>query len=105
MEDRAHLGDADPFTALVREMDGTPFTFEMAPWVKDAPEVDTEHGGTPPTQFERDRANLLELLERFTRRPREFEWQPHPMFGTMSDRDWMRWGYLHMDHHLRQFGK
>jgi Protein of unknown function (DUF1569) len=73
--------------------------------LKTRPEVDTEHGGTPPIQFERDRANLLELLERFTRRPREFEWQPHPMFGTMSDRDWMRWGYLHMDHHLRQFGK
>jgi len=26
------------------------------------------------------------------------------MFGLMPDRDWMRWGYLHMNHHLRQFG-
>ena len=29
----------------------------------------------------------------------------HAMFGTMSPEDWMRWGYLHTDHHLRQFGR
>jgi hypothetical protein len=29
----------------------------------------------------------------------------HPMFGPMSMEDWMRWGYLHADHHLRQFGR
>ena len=29
----------------------------------------------------------------------------HPMFGPMSEKDWMRWGYLHADHHLRQFGR
>jgi len=29
----------------------------------------------------------------------------HPFFGTMSCEDWMRWGYLHADHHLRQFGR
>ena len=29
----------------------------------------------------------------------------HPMFGSMSSRDWQRWGYLHADHHLRQFGR
>jgi len=29
----------------------------------------------------------------------------HPMFGAMTAGDWMRWGYLHADHHLRQFGR
>jgi hypothetical protein len=29
----------------------------------------------------------------------------HPMFGPMSAEDWMRWGYLHANHHLRQFGR
>jgi hypothetical protein len=29
----------------------------------------------------------------------------HPMFGPMTEKDWMRWGYLHADHHLRQFGR
>jgi hypothetical protein len=33
-------------------------------------------------------------------------WAPsHPMFGPMTAGDWMRWGYLHADHHLRQFGR
>jgi Protein of unknown function (DUF1569) len=29
----------------------------------------------------------------------------HPMLGPMTPEDWMRWGYLHADHHLRQFGR
>jgi hypothetical protein len=29
----------------------------------------------------------------------------HPFFGEMTAKDWMRWGYLHADHHLRQFGR
>ena len=29
----------------------------------------------------------------------------HPFFGPMTAQDWMRWGYLHADHHLRQFGR
>lgn len=68
------------------------------------PEVDSEKGGTPPAVFEGDVHNLLRLLERFTRQPRDFSWQPHPIFGGMTEVEWMRWGYLHMDHHLRQFG-
>jgi len=77
------------------------------PWPRELqtrPEVDAERGGTPPSQFDQDKAELFRLLDRFTRQPRDFELQPHPMFGNMSEGDWMRWGYLHMDHHLRQFG-
>ena len=77
------------------------------PWprgLQTRPEVDAEQSGTPPAQFDQDKAELFALLEHFTRQPRDFNWQPHPMFGAMSDADWMRWGYLHMDHHLRQFG-
>jgi hypothetical protein len=69
------------------------------------PEVDSERSGTPPVDFETDRRELLRLLERFTCRPRDFEWQPHPIFGPMNEAEWMRWGYLHTDHHLRQFGQ
>ena len=28
----------------------------------------------------------------------------HPLFGPLTDAAWLRWAYLHMDHHLRQFG-
>ena len=31
--------------------------------------------------------------------------ETHPFFGPMTSGDWMRWGYLHADHHLRQFGR
>ena len=72
--------------------------------VKTRPEVGQFVAGTAPTQFEPDCKELLRLIERFTREPRDFQWHPHPMFGDMDDEEWMRWGYLHTDHHLRQFG-
>ena len=68
------------------------------------PEVDPRKDGTPTGEFSADCRELLQLLDRFTGQPRDFAWQPHPIFGPMTDAEWMRWGYLHMDHHLRQFG-
>lgn len=62
-------------------------------------------GGTPPAQFEADMRCLHDSMKRFAARPRAFHFRPHPMFKQMSERDWMRWGYLHVDHHLRQFGQ
>jgi hypothetical protein len=65
------------------------------------PEMEQGVGGTEPVEFWRDRERLVELVERFAS-AREFA--EHPIFGEMSGKDWMRWGYLHCDHHLRQFG-
>ena len=62
-------------------------------------------GGTPPAQFEADVSRLIETMKKFSRRPRDFKFRPHPMFKEMSEGQWMRWGYLHVDHHLRQFGR
>jgi hypothetical protein len=72
--------------------------------VKTMPENDQEQGGTPPEDFKRDVAALKATVERVTRSQRDFQWRRHPLFAEMFERDWMRWGYLHMDHHLRQFG-
>ena len=78
------------------------------PWprgFKTAPEMDQEAEGTRPTVFEEDVRALQRLVDRFTRQPRDFEWaQSHPHFGKMSETEWMRLAYLHVDHHLRQFG-
>jgi hypothetical protein len=77
------------------------------PWpggIRTTPEVDQELGGTPPDVFAVDLADLEALVELVTVRHEPFDWQLHPLFGKMSDRAWMRWGYLHTDHHLRQFG-
>lgn len=68
------------------------------------PEIDQEFSGTAPGDFEADRQTLLGLIERFTRQARAFRFQPHPMFLELTEWQWMRWGYLHTDHHLRQFG-
>jgi hypothetical protein len=68
------------------------------------PEIDQEVGGTKPGDFAGDVAELEALVELFTAPTRTFAWAAHPIFGRMSDAAWMRWAYLHMDHHLRQFG-
>jgi hypothetical protein len=68
------------------------------------PEIDQELLGTRPVDFAADVARVEALVELVTAQPRGFEWQSHPIFGSMSEAAWLRWGYLHMDHHLRQFG-
>lgn len=70
--------------------------------VPTAPEVEQGVGGTHPSDWERDHRRLREVFDAFCAK-RE-AWPQHPFFREMSVADWMRWGYLHSDHHLRQFG-
>ena len=75
------------------------------PWpqgVPTRPEVNPKENGTKPVEFERDRARVLELLQRFVRP--DTRCVAHPIFGALTRGEWMRWGYAHVDHHLRQFG-
>jgi hypothetical protein len=72
--------------------------------VSTVPECEAGVGGTPPAELARDLNELRILLERFSKRPRDFEYADHPIFGKLTDAEWQRWGYLHLDHHLRQFG-
>jgi uncharacterized protein DUF1569 len=72
--------------------------------VKTMPEVDQEIGGTKPVEFARDRQELETLIEQFAAQ-QGADMQAHPMFGRMTATEWRRWGWLHMDHHLRQFGE
>ena len=75
------------------------------PWahgVPTRPEVDQLRGGTPPKEFSADVQELRDLLARFCAVSGAAP--AHPMFGQMSREEWLRWGYLHTDHHLRQFG-
>jgi len=77
-----------------------------APWpagIQTRPEIDQEDGGTRPLNFGSDMETLESLLRSLTD-----EQLPacatHPIFGPMSRPAWLRWAYLHADHHLRQFG-
>ena len=58
-------------------------------------------GGTPPSDWESDHSALLRSITEFADRQ---TFGIHPLFGEMSSRDWLAWGYKHVDHHLRQFG-
>jgi Protein of unknown function (DUF1569) len=75
------------------------------PWPKGVPTVPELKPGAAvaPREYEHDVAGLLAALERFVllRENRNV----HAFFGRMEPADWMRWGYLHADHHLRQFGR
>ena len=78
------------------------------PWLKGfktVPEFDQEIGGTPPKEFEKDLKELHLFIDRLTREKKDFTWKKHPIFGEMSETEWLRWAYLHIDHHLRQFGE
>jgi len=68
------------------------------------PEIDQGLGGTCPGDFRSDVMDVEQLLERMATWTPAGSWPAHPIFGRMSSRDWLRWGYLHTDHHLRQFG-
>ena len=63
---------------------------------------ETAGGGTPPVEFERDHKDLLEIMSKFRSSIKQ---TTRPMCAPLTHKKWMRWGYFHVDHHLRQFGK
>jgi hypothetical protein len=81
--------------------------YAPTPWppgVFTRPEIDQECGGTKPAHFPADVYELESLVELMTAEPSRMHGHVHPIFGGMSRAAWLRWAYLHMDHHLRQFG-
>ena len=64
--------------------------------VPTVPEIDPRRDGTKPSEFARDHERLEAAAEG--------RCGAHPFFGSLSQEEWLRWGYLHADHHLRQFG-
>jgi hypothetical protein len=78
--------------------------FRWPQGVPTRPEMDQEFEGTKPRDFAADLAELESLVERIATVGKDYDWPAHPIFGRMSESAWMRWAYLHVDHHLRQFG-
>jgi hypothetical protein len=75
------------------------------PGILTRPEVDQEAGGTRPAAFRADVARQEALMEEVIAQRGKLHGSVHPIFGGMSERAWLRWAYLHTDHHLRQFGE
>lgn len=78
------------------------------PWpggkIPTSPELDQQGEGTRPRDFAADVAQVVALVDLMTAPNGSAGRPPHPVFGPMSESAWLRWGYLHTDHHLRQFG-
>ena len=68
------------------------------------PEIAQDKEGKRPIEFAQDHAALLAAYRDFCAHPPN-PGPAHPYFGRMSTHDWLRWGYLHTDHHLRQFNR
>jgi hypothetical protein len=66
------------------------------------PEVRAGATGAISGDFEKDRDRLLVDYDAFL--SSSLASSSHPIFGPLTQWEWMRWGYLHADHHLRQFG-
>lgn len=54
--------------------------------------------------WDRDRAELLQLIDEYRSTPPDRLGNDHPIFGPMTGRDWDVLVWRHLDHHLRQFG-
>ena len=75
-------------------------------WPKNLPTVPELRRGAEQMrvgEFGVEQAALLEVMRQFASGC-ELRTE-HPIFGPMRRVDWMRWGYKHTDHHLRQFGR
>ena len=114
-----HLGDAQDWALGRREIPGPPprgkpsvvvkwYALRVPlPWPKGVATrrgVNPRKEGTRPVVFESDRARVVDGLRGLAAAPAGSFPATHFMFGEMTRRDWQRWAFKHVDHHLRQFG-
>ncbi len=66
--------------------------------------ADPASAAVEPAAFGRDLERAVDLLQQLAAAGPAQLCPKHPIFGPMTRAHWMRWAYLHTDHHLRQFG-
>ena len=76
----------------------------LLPFPKGAPTAPELQPTGNSASLDKERASLVELLNRIGSGPREGGGPAHPLFGPLSWREWGVATYKHVDHHLRQFG-
>lgn len=59
---------------------------------------------TKPEEFEKDKAQLVEMMDRFLAEADRETWPMHPFFGNLDGPAWGKLTWRHMSHHLCQFG-
>jgi hypothetical protein len=68
-----------------------------------APELDQRVQGTKARDFYTEMEFVKKMIDIFEERE-ETKFHPHPMFGTLTKKQWADLLKKHFDHHLRQFG-
>jgi DinB superfamily len=114
-----HLGDAHEWVLGIRVPPGAPPSgrrrpffkwialYTPIPWphgVQTRPGLDPRLEGTRPGAFEADRLRAIRSLGRIAAASPAALSPSHTLFGPMTARDWHRWAWRHVHHHLRQFG-
>ncbi|MCP4220746.1 MAG: DUF1569 domain-containing protein [bacterium] len=59
---------------------------------------------TQPDNWEKDKAQVIQLMDRFPASANTTQWPMHPFFGHLDAMAWAKVLYRHNDHHFRQFG-
>jgi hypothetical protein len=65
------------------------------------PEINMVELGIDPKDFEEVKKSLIEEVAKYPAKP---TLPVHAMFGKFKNEHWARLNYLHLDHHLKQFG-
>lgn len=58
---------------------------------------------TAQFDFDVEKQQLLKILDAAWQARSAADWGPHPMFGTMTVKEWGKLLQIHIDYHLRQF--
>jgi hypothetical protein len=58
---------------------------------------------TAQFDFDFEKQQLLNILDAAWHARSAADWQPHPMFGPMTVKEWGKLLQIHIDYHLRQF--
>jgi hypothetical protein len=67
-----------------------------------APELDQNKKGIKAQDFETEKNNLIQMINTFITTKNNDT--PHPFFGKLTQNQWSRLAYVHLNHHLTQFG-
>ena len=78
------------------------FMLFRMPWPHGAPTA-PEYMADVPRDFEAERKQSLELIDRFVARKIEQGGWGRAVFGQISGREWSCLQARHLDHHLKQF--
>jgi len=57
---------------------------------------------TNPQEFEKEKQNLIDMVNSFSESSMSGE--AHPFFGKLTKEEWSKGTWKHLDHHLQQFG-